>query len=87
MRTGALRLLRFLYVHAHLIRSAYTGECCSVPGPPISIRTLPREEDYTREKIVGGVTAGEMVKIAALFQAKEFYEHSLAQVRAQLCFP
>jgi hypothetical protein len=36
---------------------------------------------------VGGVTAGEMVKIANLFQAKEFYEHSLAQFRAQLCFP
>ena len=55
--------------HTHLIRSAYTGECCSVLGPPISIRTLPREEDYTREKVVGGVTAGEMVKIDVLTQS------------------
>jgi hypothetical protein len=31
---------------------------------------LPSEEDYTREKSVEGVTAGEMVKID-LFQAKE----------------
>ena len=46
---------------------------------------LPDEEDYTKEKIVGGVTAGEMFKIADLFQAKELYEHSLAQFRAQLC--
>jgi len=47
---------------------------------------LPSEEDYTREKSVEGVTAGEMVKID-LFQAKEIYEQSSTQFRPTTMLP
>ncbi len=66
------------------MRTSYTPHTQIVNEPGereyrLRVFSLPSEEDYTRKKSVGGVTASEMVKIADHFQAKEFYENSLAQ--------
>ena len=74
-----------------VVHSSRGGEW-SLPTPPLSLRvcaphTLRIHTSHApHTQVSGGVTAGEMFKIADLFQAKELYEHSLAQFRAQLCF-